>query len=201
MNPPLAKLHPIIHTAGAEGRHPDWAVMTEARRRHTLRVGWLLWDWSRALGLDEAERIRWRAAGLLHDALKDAPPATLRPDVEDAEAWPPPLLHGPACASRLRAAGVDDASFLSAIAFHTTGHADFRALGQALYMADYLERGRRHPGPERAVWRRRMPSDWRGVLADVATAKIATILRRRIPISTTTADFWRAITTPDAPPD
>lgn len=200
-NPPLAKLHPIIHAAGAERRHPEWAVMTEARRRHTQRVGRLLWDWGGALGLAEAERIRWRAAGLLHDALKDAPPPILRLEVEDAEAWPPSLLHGPACASRLRAAGVEDAAFLRAVAFHTTGHAGFRALGQALYMADYLEPGRRHAGPERAAWRRRMPSDWRGVLADVATAKIATILRRRIPISAPTADFWWAVTTPDAPPD
>ena len=197
----MATIHPIIHAAGAEQRHPDWAVMTDARRRHTQRVGRLLWTWSGALGLDRATRIRWRAAGLLHDALKDASPARLRPEVEDALAWPDSLLHGPACAHRLRAAGVDDASLLTAIAYHTTGHPDFGALGQALYMADYLEPGRRGLANARADGRRRMPRAWAAVLGDVATAKIAHLLHRHIPVPATTADFWRAITAPaGAPP-
>ena len=193
----MAKLHPVIHAAGAERRHPDWSVMTEARRRHTERVGHLMWQWSGTLGYDAETRIRWRAAGLLHDALKDESPARLRPEVDDAAAWPDSLLHGPACASRLRAAGVDDESLLGAIAFHTTGHADFRALGQALYMADYLEPGRRGLAAERADWRRRMPSDWRAVLGEVATARIGDLLNRRLPIPGTTAEFWRAVTAPE----
>lgn len=196
----VATLHPIIHAAGAERRHPDWAAMTDARRRHTQRVGRLLWAWSGTLGLDRPTRIRWRAAGLLHDALKDASPALLRPEVEDAAAWPDSLLHGPACAHRLRAAGVEDASLLTAIAFHTTGHPDFGALGQALYMADYLEPGRRHLATDREAARRRMPRAWRAVLGDVATAKIAHLLDRHIPIPATTAGFWRGVTAPPPSP-
>ncbi|WP_423928366.1 HD domain-containing protein [Candidatus Palauibacter sp.] len=192
----MPKLHPIIHAAGAERQHPDWAVMTEARRRHTRRVGRLLWEWSRTLGHDRMRRIRWRAAGLLHDALKDESPETLGLEVEDAGAWPGSLLHGPACANRLRAAGVEDELLLTAIAFHTTGHADFGALGQALYMADFLEPGRRTLSRERAEQRRRMPSDWHAVLGEVATAKIVNLLRRGIPISPATAGFWRAVTAP-----
>ena len=193
----MSKLHQIIHAAGAERRHPDWAVMTEVRRRHTERVGQLMWQWSGTLGHDRETRIRWRAAGLLHDALKDETPALLRPEVDDAGAWPESLLHGPACANRLRAAGVDDDSLLGAVAFHTTGHADFRALGQALYMADFLEPGRRGLVRERSDWRRRMPSGWHAVLAEVATAKIGNLLNRGIPIPRTTAGFWRAITAPE----
>ncbi|WP_419164324.1 HD domain-containing protein [Candidatus Palauibacter sp.] len=194
----MPRLHPIIHAAGAEGRHPDWAVMSPARRRHTERVGQLLWEWSGTLGHDRMRRIRWRAAGLLHDALKDESPETLGPEVEDAGAWSGSLLHGPACANRLRAAGVEDASLLRAIAFHTTGHADFRALGRALYMADYLEPGRTGLARERADWRRRMPSDGCAVLGEVATAKIGNLLHRGIPISPVTAGFWRAVTAPPA---
>ncbi|WP_420634247.1 HD domain-containing protein [Candidatus Palauibacter sp.] len=196
-------IHPIIHAAGAEQRHPAWAVMSDRRRRHTERVGELLWDWSGVLGHGTTKRIRWRAAGLLHDVLKGESPKTLRPevvDLDDAEEWPGSLLHGPACANRLRSAGVDDEPLLMAIAHHTTGHSDFRALGQALYMADYLEPGRRGLVPERAEWRRRMPRDWYAVLGEIATAKIGTLLERRIPIPAITAGFWQVITAPEPPP-
>lgn len=197
-------LHPLILAAGADGRHPDWAVMTAARRRHTERVGQLMWEWSGALGHGRKRRVRWRATGLLHDALKDESPEVLRLEVEDPAAWPASLLHGPACAHRLRAAGVEDEALLGAVAFHTTGHARLRGLGQALYMADFLEPGRPGLGRQRATWRRRLPADWRAVLAEVATARIGILLERGIRIPRTTAGFWRAVTAPaaldDGPP-
>ncbi|MCY3599304.1 MAG: HD domain-containing protein [Gemmatimonadetes bacterium] len=192
----MDNLHPIIHAAGAEGRPPDWAVMSPARIRHAGRVGKLMGDWAEALGRDAATRIRWRAAGLLHDALKEAGVEALRPLVDGTEEWPDPLLHGPACANRLRAAGVDDEPLLRAIAFHTTGHRDLRALGQALYMADFLEPGRLASGRERTGLRRRMPDDWHAVLVDVATAKIGVLIDAQIPVSAVTAGFWEAITAP-----
>ena len=192
----MDNLHPIIYAAGAEGRQPPWAVMSPARLRHAKRVGKLLRDWADALGHDTRTRIRWRAVGLLHDALKDEGAEVLRPRVEEAEEWPDALIHGPACASRLRAAGVDDEPLLRAIAFHTTGHRDLGALGQALYMADFLEPGRLASGPERTSLRRRLPADWNAVLVEVATAKIGVLIDGGIPISRRTAGFWEAITAP-----
>ena len=208
----MAELHPIIYAAGAEELPPVWAVMSPARRRHATRVGRVLWAWGKALGHDAQTRIRWRAAGLLHDVLKDERPEILRPEVEASatagldrpaggapggqEAWPDPLLHGPACAHRLRRAGIEDEPLLTAIAFHTTGHRDFRAIGQALYMADFLEPGRLAEGRARAALRRRAPIAWRTVLAEVATARIGTLIDRRIPIPATTAEFWEGITAP-----
>ena len=194
--PHVDNLHPIIHAAGAEERLPDWAVMSPARIRHAGRVGKLMGDWAEALGRDAATRIRWRAAGLLHDALKEAGVEALRPLVNGTEEWPDPLLHGPACANRLRAAGVDDEPLLRAITFHTTGHRDLGALGQALYMADFLEPGRIASAEERAGLRRRMPDDWHAVLVDVATAKIGVLIDALIPVSPATAGFWEAITAP-----
>lgn len=192
----MDKLHPIIYAAGAEERPPHWAVMSPARIRHARRVGTLLSDWADALGRDARTRIRWRAAGLLHDALKDEGAEVLRPLVDGADEWPEPLLHGPACANRLRAAGVDDEPLLGAIAFHTTGHRDLGTLGQALYMADFLEPGRPASGRERAGLRRRVPDDWHAVLLEVATAKIGILVDCGIPVSSTTAGFWEAITAP-----
>ena len=66
----MDKLHPIINAAGTEARPPDWAVMSPARINHAKRVGTLMGEWADALGHDERTRIRWRATGLLHDALK-----------------------------------------------------------------------------------------------------------------------------------
>ncbi|MYA33001.1 MAG: hypothetical protein F4164_05160 [Gemmatimonadales bacterium] len=192
----MDNLHPIIHQAGAEERLPDWAVMSPARIRHAGRVGRLMSDWAEALGHDTTTRIRWRAAGLLHDALKEEGVEALRPLVSGAEECPDALLHGPACASRLRTAGVDDEPLLRAIACHTTGHRDLGALGQALYMADFLEPGRLASGRERVGLRRRMPDEWHAVLVEVATAKIGVLIDAQIPVSAATAAFWEAITAP-----
>lgn len=192
----MDRLHPIIYAAGAEQRPPDWAVMSPARLRHARRVGKLLRDWADALGHDTRTRIRWRAAGLLHDALKDEGAGVLRPQVEGAQGWPDPLIHGPACANRLRAAGIGDEPLLRAIAFHTTGHPDLCTIGRALYMADFLEPGRLASGSERASLRRRLPADWQAVLIEVATAKIGILIDGGIRISAVTGGFWEAITIP-----
>lgn len=194
--PHVDQLHPIIHAAGTGERPPDWAVMSPARISHARRVGTLMGEWADALGHDERTRIRWRATGLLHDALKEEALEALRPLVDGAEAWPDPLLHGPACANRLRAAGIDDEPLLRAIAFHTTGHRDLDTLGQALYMADFLEPGRLALGRERADLRHRLPGDWHAVLVDVATEKIGILIDAFIPLSPTTAGFWETITAP-----
>ena len=186
----MAKLHPIIRAAAREGAWPEWAEMSPGRQAHSERVGKLLGKWARELDLSKRERRRWRAGGLLHDALKDARPAKLRKRMIDPEGWPDPLLHGPACAERLRADGVEDEGFLLAVSHHTTGHADFDALGEALYMADYLDPGRRGLKLRRSDWRRRMPGEWHDVLIEVAASKIGTLLARQVPIPAVTKDFW-----------
>nr|MDP2470246.1 HD domain-containing protein [Candidatus Palauibacterales bacterium] len=70
-------MHPIVERAGTAAELPAWAQCSSARRAHGVRVGDLLEEWARELGLSADDRTRWRAAGVLHDALKDAPEGEL----------------------------------------------------------------------------------------------------------------------------
>lgn len=114
----------------AAGELPGWACVRPERRAHMARVAALMDGWAASLGLPPDQRTRWRAVGLLHDALRDEDPGRLRPRVsEEQRALPPGLLHGPAAAARLADEGVDDEELLLAVAYHTTGHPRFAVRG------------------------------------------------------------------------
>lgn len=171
-------LHPCIASA-AEGTLPDWAVASAGRREHMERVATLLDAWATALGRSEQERVRWRALGFLHDALRDERSELLRPHVPEAlRGLPGPLLHGPAAAERLRAAGVEDEELLAAVAYHTIGDPEFGTLGCALYAADFLEPGRGFLEAWRAGLRARMPHDLEAVVLEIAQARIDHLAER-----------------------
>jgi 2-amino-4-hydroxy-6-hydroxymethyldihydropteridine diphosphokinase len=185
--------HPLLATA-AEGDLPDWAMAGQERREHMARVADLLDAWAHALKLDEDERLRWRAAAHLHDALRDAPPATLAPLVgEELAGLPEALLHGPAAAERLREEGVEDEELLAAVAFHTTGHPDFGRLGRALYAADFLEPGRAFLTERRAQLRARAPAGLDAIVREVARARIAHLVERGLPVDPRTEAFWNTL--------
>ncbi|HLU24859.1 MAG TPA: HD domain-containing protein [Longimicrobiales bacterium] len=180
--------------AAAAGRLPAWAEAGEARRAHMARVAALMDAWAEGLGLDGAERVRWRAAAWLHDALRDADPERIRgllpPELRDL---PPPLVHGPAAAVRLRQDGVADESLLRAIAYHTIGHPSLDRLGRALYLADFLEPGRTFDPGGRAALRARMPEAMDAVLATVVERRIAYLLVGRRRLRLETIQFWNEL--------
>ncbi len=180
--------------AAADGVLPPWAEVSPPRREHIRRVVALVDSWAVGLGLDEAERRRWRAAAWLHDSLRDAAPASLRPLVPDwARDLPGPLLHGPAAAARLDAEGVKDREVLDAVAYHTIGHPSLGRLGRAVYLADFLEPGRTFEPALRASLRARMPAGFDVVLREVVAARIEHLLRTGRPIRPETTAFWNAI--------
>ncbi|CAN5851377.1 hypothetical protein BH23GEM9_BH23GEM9_17940 [soil metagenome] len=190
--------------AAADGRLPEWAAVGRLRLAHLERVAALLGQWAEALDLPADECRRWRAAGYLHDVLRDAEPGELRPLV------PPPLrhvsgrlLHGPAAAERLRQDGVEDESLLRAVGYHTIGHPDLDQLGRALFMADYMEPGRKYEPARLAALRARMPEAHAEVLKEVLHSRIERLLKEGRPIRTETAAFWNAINgaAPNAAPD
>jgi len=186
-------LHPLIRAAGREAQLPSWAVMSENRRGHADRVARLMKKWAKARALVRGDRIRWRAAGLLHDVLKGVSPARLREEFGFGSEWPDPVLHGPACAVRLRQEGVDDTALLRAIAHHTTGHVDFELLGESLYIADFIEPGRPSRRSFRRELRARMPDGQVEVLTEVAAAKIRGLIDRRLQIPDVTVQFWSGV--------
>ena len=128
---------------------PPWAEMTERRRAHVERVTALLDRWASELKLDRVEATAWHDAGRLHDALRDASSETLRALAPDPQR-PVETLHGPAAATRLTNDGETRASVLDAVRHHTTGFAEWDHTGRALYMADFLEPGRKFMVAERA---------------------------------------------------
>jgi HD superfamily phosphohydrolase YqeK len=173
---------------------PGWSQANESRRAHMERVATVMEEWAGALGLPDSERERWYSAGLLHDALRDAPPETLRPVVEERfRDLPGSFLHGPAAAARLKADGFEDAEVLDAIRFHTIGSDAFGLLGRALIAADFLEPGRKRDPAWRAELRERLPADPDGVLTEVVRARLAASLEDGETIRHEMIRLWNAL--------
>ena len=173
---------------------PDWAIAGPERRAHVERVVALLDEWAVALGMSDVDRRRLRAAGWLHDSLRDATGEVLRPMVApELRDLPRKLLHGPAAATRLRELGMVDRDVLRAVSFHTVGHPDLGLIGRLLYLADYLEPGRPFDEEHRAELRARMPDEWRDVLRTVVRARVRHLLDSGNIIRPETMGFWNSV--------
>ncbi|HUP51103.1 MAG TPA: HD domain-containing protein [Longimicrobiales bacterium] len=187
------KPHALV-LAAADGRLPEWAVAGPERRAHMGRVAGLLDAWAEELGLPQADRARWRAAGWLHDALRDEDADALRPLVpERFRSLPGQILHGPAAAACLADEGVTDEELLQAVTFHTIGHAGLGALGRALYAADFLEPGRTFLNEWRGELRSRLPEELDAVLVEIVRARLEHLADRTTSVLPETRDFWNAL--------
>jgi 2-amino-4-hydroxy-6-hydroxymethyldihydropteridine diphosphokinase len=138
---------------------PDWAQVTDRRRAHIDRVVTLLTTWAQRMGLPDDEASRWLHAGVLHDALRDAPLQMLRALTGDGS-MSQDLLHGPASAVRAEQDGERRQDVLEAVRFHTVGSTDWKRTGKALFMADFLEPGRSFLIAERAFIAAHVPHDF-----------------------------------------
>lgn len=186
-------LHPLILGASS-GELPSWASAGPRRRAHMSRVAELMGSWARALDLDEVDEARWRAAGFLHDVLRDEDPAVLR------RAAPPsfaqlsgPLLHGPVAAEGLREEGVADEELLLAVAYHTIGHPGMDLLGLGLFTADFVEPGRSDESGWRAARRRRMPHDRDRVFREVAAARLVSTVESGRVLREESVGLWNRL--------
>ena len=171
---------------------PVWARVSDKRRQHIGRVIQLLMQWSGEMELSAQERDDWYAAGLLHDALRDAPEAELRKLAEDASREVE-LLHGPAVANFLELRGEASPSALSAIRYHTVGSPDWDRTGRALYMADFLEPGRSFAKEDRAFLAAQVPHDFDGVFRQVLRARLEYALREGYTLFPETVALWNAV--------
>jgi len=184
---------PLDPSEFADG-FPDWAVAGPERRAHVERVVALLDEWAVALGMSETDRRRLRAAGWLHDSLRNATDEELRPMVApELRDLPRKLLHGPAAATRLKQLGMTDKDVLRAVSFHTVGHPELGLIGRLLYLADYLEPGRPFDEEHRAALRQRMPHDWKSVLRTVVSSRVKHLLDSGNTIRPETMGYWNSV--------
>ncbi len=103
------------------------------------------------------------------------------------------LLHGPAAAARAGQAGERDPGVLAAIQYHSTGSAEWDAVGRMLYCADFLEPGRSFDREERAGMLERFPGDPDGVLREVAIRRMAHLIRQGWSLNETACRFWNTV--------
>lgn len=171
---------------------PEWAEVGTPRRQHIGRVVALLEEWAVKMKLPADETTRWRTAGLLHDALRDAPEAMLR-TLSGEGNLPVNLLHGPAAAVRAEQDGERRADVLDAIRFHTVGSASWDRTGKALYLADFLEPGRRFLKEERSSLAARVPRDLDAAFQKCVRLRIEWTLDEGGELFPETMALWNAV--------
>lgn len=174
---------------------PAWALVSERRRAHIGRVTALLERWAADMRVGGAEARTWRDAGLLHDALRDADDALLRSLAGGTFGTDAPveILHGPAAAERLRRDGESRADLLDAVRYHTVGHGGWDRVGQALYMADFLEPGRKFMQVDRAWLAAQVPNDFAGVFRQAVRMRLEWSLREGKQLYPPTVALWNAV--------
>ncbi|MEK7401740.1 MAG: HD domain-containing protein [Gemmatimonadota bacterium] len=171
---------------------PAWTRASDKRREHVARVVELLERWASAMRIPKAEAERWRVAGLLHDALRDAPDAVLRKWSGDKKSAAE-LLHGPAAAVRAGVDGERRKDVLDAVRFHTVGCATWARTGRALFMADFLEPGRKFLVSERAFLAQQAPRDFDGTFREVVRLRLTWSLGQGGELFPETVALWHAV--------
>lgn len=171
---------------------PAWAIVSDKRRGHIARVTALLDRWAGEMDLTSDEAAAWHDAGRWHDALRDAPEAVLRALSAD-KALPVDVLHGPAAARKLEAEGESRRSVIDAVRWHTVGSPDWDRTGRALFMADFLEPGRKFMTGDRAFLASQLPTDFDAVFRQVVRMRLEWTLREGNGIFAETAALWNAI--------
>ncbi len=184
----------VLLTLASQGSMPVWTQAGKKRRGHVFRVAMVMGVWANIRGEHARDIVRWRAAGILHDALRDADPQVLLPDLpERFAAFPPKAFHGPVASVYLEREGIEDEDLLDAIRYHTIGTTGLADMGLALYAADFLEPGR----TDRAEWREslrgRAPFDLLGVVREIVSARICYLEESGSPVHPETVGLWKSL--------
>lgn len=171
---------------------PAWAQVGEKRAAHIVRVTELLDRWATHLKLDDDEAQAWHDVGLFHDGLRDATESELRRLAGPID-LPLDVLHGPAAATFLSSRGETRESVLSAVRWHTVGHAEWDRAGRALYMADFLEPGRGFMRADRAFLADHLPHDFTGVFRQVVQMRLEWTLREGKALFPEAVGLWNSV--------
>ena len=171
---------------------PAWAQVSEKRRAHIARVTGLLARWAGEMRIPAKERVAWIDAGRYHDALKDAPDNELRNLAGDV-AFELEMLHGPAAAARMLADGETRQGVLDAVRYHTVGYLEWDRTGHALYMADFLDPGRKFSRSDRAFLADQVPHDFDGVFRQVVRSRLEWSLHEGHSLFPETVSLWNSV--------
>jgi HD superfamily phosphohydrolase YqeK len=171
---------------------PVWAKVGEKRLAHIERVTSLLRAWSAAMRLPADEANAWIDAGMWHDSLRDAPEEELREITGDHSSLEG-LLHGPAAAIRLEQEGEKRKSVLEAVRYHTVGSPNWESTGRALYMADYLEPGRKFSKEDRFFLASQVPHSFDAVFRQVVRFRLDWAVREGNTIFPETVALWNSL--------
>jgi len=123
--------------------------LSKLRLEHSLSTSLICVELCNRFGLNDK---KGKLAGLSHDIFREVQlTETIIHSLNDGyplsaeENENPVLLHGRLGASFLKNEfGLDDEEILQAVRWHTSGHPDMGKLGQVLFIADYIEPGRKH---------------------------------------------------------
>jgi predicted HD superfamily hydrolase involved in NAD metabolism len=124
--------------------------MPSSRWEHTLRVMETAAELARMTGADPEKA---DVAAILHDYCKFWPEEKLKEWIlrhrlpRELLEYNKELWHAPVGAEAVREElGIDDEAVLDAIRSHTTGRPGMSLLEKVIFLADYIEPGRRFPG-------------------------------------------------------
>ncbi len=171
---------------------PAWAQVSDKRRAHIARVTALLDAWAPRLARDDDEARAMHDVGLFHDALRDAPEPLLR-ELTGDESAPAEILHGPAAAVMLERDGERRTEVLDAVRWHTIGAATWGRVGRSLYMADFLEPGRKFLVTDREFLAAHAIYDFDGVFRQVLRMRLEWSLREGHELFPTAVAMWNQV--------
>jgi predicted HD superfamily hydrolase involved in NAD metabolism len=128
--------------------------MHEKRYIHTIGVMETAIELAKRYGVDEKKA---EVAAIFHDYAKCRPILEME-EIIKRENLPKDLLHynkelwhAPVGAYLVeKEVGITDTDILQAITYHTSGHEQMTMLDKVIYVADYIEPGRKFPGVEEA---------------------------------------------------
>lgn len=171
---------------------PAWAQVSDKRRAHIGRVTALLEEWAARSARDAEEARAMRDVGLWHDGLRDAEEKYLR-ELANDDRSPVDVLHGPAAATLLERNGESRTDVLEAVRWHTLGSPRWGRVGRALYMADFLEPGRKFAVADRAYLAAQVPNDFDGTFRQVVRMRLEWSLREGKELFPETVELWNTV--------
>lgn len=126
--------------------------LTDHRYEHTLGVTETAVELAEKYGADKEKT---EIAAIFHDYAKFRPKEEMRQVVVDYDLpkdlleYSTELLHAPVGAILVRdEIGISDEDILSAITHHTSGRPNMTIIEKCVFLADYIEPGRKFPGVE-----------------------------------------------------